>query len=210
MQERVAPEFKVLKNQPRPQRSKLAMRLDTVLLLMTLAAVVVGFIQARSMSLRWQSQLSRTETAAGLPRVKDVTKLEVVIEDDSSTPAWTIWVPYETTCKLRVATQRIETPIPADFEEYPLSAGRHSIRIATKPSMPKLQLKLDGNEILLKQKSRNWNVSGIPETMLRDSIQEASDKPVVLFRRFGRIRPNSDDEREMRKHRVGLMIWIQP
>jgi hypothetical protein len=209
MQAQVEPEFEV-HNQSRPKGSRLSMRLDTLILLMTLAAVVVGFIQARSMSLRWQSQLSRIETASGLPRIKDVTKLEVVIEEDSSTPAWTIWVPYETTCTLRVATQWIEVPLPTDFDEYHMAAGRHTIKIATTPSSPKLQLKLDGNEILLKEKSRTWNVAGKPEAKVTDSIQPRSNKPVVLFRRFGRIRPNPEDERELRKHRVGLMIWMQP
>jgi hypothetical protein len=171
---------------------------------------VVGFIQARLMSLRWQTQLSRIETASGLPRIKDVTKLEVVIEENSSTPAWTVWVPYETSCRLRVATQWIEVPFPTDFEEYHLPAGRHTIKIATSPSSPKLQLKLDGDEILLKEKSRTWNVAGIPETMRNYSVQPLENEPVVLYRRFGRIRPNPEDEREMRKHRVGLMMWIEP
>ncbi len=52
--------------------------------------------------------------------------------------------------------------------------------------------------------------AGVPETMIRESIQPVGDKPVVLFRRFGRTRPNEDEVRELRKHRSGLLIWIQP
>jgi hypothetical protein len=206
------PDFEVGvgRNQPPQKRGKLSMRLDTMLLLMTLAAVIVGFIQARAMSLRWQTQLSRIETATGLPRIKDVTKLEVVIEEDTRTPAWTIWVPYEMTCRLRVATQGIEVPFPPQYDEYELLAGRHTIKIATSPSFPKMQLQLDGKEILVQEKSRNWNLAGKPETMIHDSVQPVENKPVVLFRRFGRIRPNPEDERELRKHRVGLLIWVEP
>jgi len=187
----------------------LTLRLDTVLLLMTLAAVGVAYLKSYRSRVEWQSRLNRVEASSGLPLVHDVLKLEIASarKNEKEHLAWTVWVPLRHTCRLRVATTELVDEFPTKFDEYSLNAGRHRVAVFCDRISGKSELTIDGKKVV----DRERTTISLPSAFsLREFVQPVQPKSELIFRAFGSVRLRADEEYDPVKHRFGLQIWVLP
>ena len=191
------------------KRRLLTLRLDTLLLLMTLAAVGAAYFKSHRSRVDWQARLNRIEAASGLPRVHDVLKLEVSAarNKDKEFTAWTIWVPVGQTCRLRVATTELIAEFPAKYDEYTLKTGRHRIAVYCDRISGRTELTLDDDKVV----DRDRTTISLPiESSLRGFVQPTRAKSEMIFRGYGSVRLRADEEYDAVKHRFGLQVWVVP
>jgi hypothetical protein len=187
----------------------LTLRLDTVLLLMTLAAVGVAYFKSYGSRVEWQSRLNRLEASSGLPRVHDVLKLEIAAarKYEKEHLAWTVWVPQGQTCRLRVATTELVDEFPSKFDEYRLHAGRHRIAVFCDSISDKSELNIDGKKVV----DRERTTISLPSAFsLSGFVHPTRPKSEMIFQAFGSVRLRADEEYDPVKHRFGLQVWIMP
>ena len=186
----------------------LTLRLDTVLLLMTLACVGAAYFKSYESRVKWQSRLNRIEASSGLPRVHDVLKLEVAAarKIEPEYLAWTVWVPVGQACRIRVATKELVDEFPSKFDEYRLSAGRHRIAFFFDRISHKAELTIDGKKVVDQDRA----TISLPCDFLSRFVQPKRPKSEMIFRAFGSVRLRADEEYDPVKHRFGLQIWAIP
>ena len=189
-------------------RRRLTVRLDTVLLLMTLAAVAAAYYRSNASRVEWQSRLNRIETSSGLPRVHDVLKLEVAEcrRTEEELHAWMVWVPVGQSCRIRTATIELVEEFPSKFEEHRLTAGRHRIAVVCDRHSDHAELTIDSKNAIERERT---SVS-LPGDYLRGYVQPSQPKPELIFRALGNVRLKADEEYDPVKHRFGLQVWVVP
>ena len=187
---------------------RLTVRLDTVLLLMTLAAVAAAYYRSSASRVEWQSRLNRIETSVGLPRVHDVLKLEVAEcrHAEEELHAWMVWVPVGQSCRIRLATTELVDEFPSKFEEHRLTSGRHRIAIVCDRDSVHAEVTIDSKKVIERERT---SVS-LPGDYLRGYVQLTGSKPELIFRALGNVRLKADEEYDPVKHRFGLQVWIVP
>lgn len=188
------------------RRSKLlAVRLDTILLLMTLAAIFVAYFVADKNREAWQQRLSRLETAVGLPRVRDIRNLEVALMKKEQ--AWSIWVPSGRSLKLRLATAGLDSTKPTIEHERVLKPGRNILKFAKPNGISSAAVMLNSEPIFTREFSRLWNIRA---TVSGGYDYQVVNGPMQLFESFSNVRLEVDETFDPIKHRSGLRIWLEP
>ncbi len=184
---------------------RLSMRLDTLMLIMTLAAIVVAIFAADQNRDAWQKRLSRLETAIGLPRVRNVSHIEVAPMQKEN--GWSIWVPSGRTVKLRLATEGLDSLNPPIESEHMLKTGRNILRIYRPPIGPSASVSLNSEEIFARSFSRLWNM----QLHVGGGYDyKTVHGPFQLLNSFSNVRLKVDEPFDPVKHRSGLRIWIEP
>ena len=190
------------------------MRLGTLMMLVALAGVGSAYYTSHANRLRWQSQLHRTETAIGLPRISDLEKLEVINTTDSVSQArgtqvsWMIWVPFGMEVRLRYATKNLTDEFPNGFSEVKLGQGRHTVVLTHDLPPATTDLVVDKVSVFRGEHTREWNISVPWKHRLAGRSQPT--KREVLLHAVGSVRLAVDEEYDIRKHSFGLKIWLVP
>jgi len=184
-------------------------------MLVAFAAVCSAYYTSHANRLRWQSKLSRTETAIGLPRISDLEKLEVINTFDfvrqghhGTQVSWMIWVPFGREVRLRFATKKLTDEFPSGFTEVKLGQGRHTVALTHDLPRATTNLVVDKASIFQGDHTREWNISVPWKHHLIGRSQPT--KAELVLHAVGSVRLAVDEEFDIRKHSFGLKIWLVP
>ena len=182
-----------------------SIRLDTLLLIMTLAAIIVAYYVADKNRDAWQQRLGRLETAVGLPRIRDVRNLELAAMRKEN--GWSVWIPSDQTVKLCIATEDLDNVDAKPQQEIVLRPGRNLIKIAKTTGEASASLLLNNEMIFSRPFSRLWNI----QVALGASKEfEVVTTRQQLFQSYSNVRLEVDEPFDPVKHRTGLRIWLEP
>ena len=189
----------------RERKRRLSIRLDTLMLIMTLVAIVVAIFVADKNLVAWQQRLSRLETALGLPRVRDIRNIEVATMHKEQ--GWSIWVPSGRTAKVCFATEDLDSSSPPIEGEFLFKTGRNIVKLPKPSGTSSATILLNSEPIFTRDFSRLWNINS--------NISAGYDFATVrnrteLFKSFSNVRLKVDEPFDPVKHRCGLRIWIEP
>jgi hypothetical protein len=187
------------------------LRLDTLLLLVTLAVVFVAYFKARSTRQDWQLRLNRLETASGLPFIADITQAEVSSVRSLATrqnPIWYIWIPYGQSASICLATTGFDQEFPSRCDTFKLGPGRHRLMLDRKSSNSKTKISLDDQIIWERAADSRWNLA-FPWTYSLSSKGNSFPKsPETLFYARGNLRLRANEEFRPEMLDFGLKIWL--
>jgi hypothetical protein len=195
----------------------LHMRLDTLLLLVTLATVAVAYYTAQNDRRKWHSTLNRVETACGLPPIQDVMKLEIapmskpnrfMSNASESRFEWMVWVPYGGAKVVGYTDQPMHDPLEAIGTKQ-IGFGRHKVAIVFKRRDQPTRLLVDGEELFSRKNDRSWNISLPASVSVGGSVQPPNDSSAVLFMALGHVRLEANEAYDASKHQFGLKVWLE-
>jgi hypothetical protein len=216
-------------------RGTLRFRLDTLTLLISLAAVGISYGRTHYARIQWQERLSRTESAFGLPMIQDIGCAEIariqpfsdrrLIQNSGTGRAdlsrsippemasvikdrWQIWVPHQQQLVVRYADAANDWQFPTEYEEVKLDHGRHTVAMEWDRRQGTVQFSIDERVLLELVGTRCWNASYVAAEKLESTLR-LEGRPVRILRAFGEVREASSVDLQNPPQRSGLMIWVQ-
>lgn len=194
--------------------SWLHIRLDTLLLLVTLATVGAAYFKARATRLDWQLQLNRLEKAKGIPFITDITQAEVVglmAPFNNHYPikqVWYVWIPIGQSAQIRLATSGFAQEFPDRYESFTLVPGRHCLSVYQLSANASLKVLLEGKAIWERAPDGHWNIASPCEYSLSSKGSKFPKAPEVIFSARGNLRLKADEEFKPEMLDFGLKMWL--
>jgi hypothetical protein len=178
-------------------------RLDLLLLIAAFGCCWFGYRTARSHRDRAVLQLTRLESAAGLPPIEDMNRLNVDPSEslDPQKLVWQIWVPRGKPIRLRAATNGLFNPVPKKYFERQLPFGRHRIVLDVPMENARFQdIWVDNT---------HWPIRDEQNKVTSD-LRTPPRSEVVLHSEFQKATLGADEAYDSEKHAIGIKLWLQP
>ncbi len=178
-------------------------RLDLLLWIAAFGCCWFGYRTARAHRDRAVLHLTRLESAAGLPTIEDVNRLDIDTcwSHDSQKLAWQVWVPRGKPVRLRAITTGLFNPIPQKYFERQLPFGRHKIVLALPTENARFQ------DIWVDD--AHWAIRDDREKVISGMKKKPSTE-IVLHSEFQKATLGAREAYDPEKHAIGIKLWLQP